>query len=636
MAQKDNQLWNELLDIRELKKGWHQAHHEYRRDFAEDPLHVDAYAAALDRHLADIRHRLSRGRYRPRPALRCEVPKGPLGYRPGTVIDIEDRVVLYSAIRQIAPAIDEQLSDSVFSWRLKNPLPRSDWMFKDTTIEDMPYLKSRTVSNHIDQFEYWLSAWPEFDNAGRAAFTEKGHRFMATCDIAAYFENIHLGILRDKLMQWVPIEPRIINLIVTCLSYWCPRTPSGGNEARGIPQGTGVSSFLGNVFLKGLDDRLEELAKQCEADYQRYMDDVRFFAKRREDARRAILIMERTLRELHLNVQSAKTKILDEDSGEISEALVDQRLDDIDEMEDEIRARDEDDEAAKRGFLANLKRLEGRQSRSDRQAIKAARKPLTGLTLRLFKRWVSCHRLLGSHDYVKRLQKEVERTSDAKLTSIIIRTARDFPSLRSIAGWSMKFIHSELNVFAHQEAELLRAIRNLARVPEDAADHAWKVLLDTDADPYLRMQAGFLLSRTELTKQRLSTVANRYDQETDSFVSPVWCLLLIQRRRQSEVLLADMMSDPVDRVRRLGWMFYRAAKDEAWCRKQLDYVFGPVRAARLSGYMPIVWAAANCGTQAVQRALLEKVNVAKAACLHVDLRPTLEAIQARLERAATA
>lgn len=96
---------------------------------------------------------------------------------------------------------------------------------------------------------------------------------------------------------------------------------------RGIPQGNFVSSFLGNLFLLPLDRNFTKFEKKYEVQYFSYMDDVRVFTKRIEDARLAVFMMDRKLKRLHLNVQTAKTKILDHKSGEIKQKLIDERVD---------------------------------------------------------------------------------------------------------------------------------------------------------------------------------------------------------------------------------------------------------------------------------------------------------------------
>lgn len=120
-----------------------------------------------------------------------------------------------------------------------------------------------------------------------------------------------------------------MNLLFNFLEPWEVRTSYGRVHLRGIPQGNFVSSFLGNLFLLPLDLRFKDFEKEKEARYFRYMDDVRIFTKKLEDARLAVFTMDRELRRLHLNVQTAKTKILDHRAGEIAHAFIDERVDDI-------------------------------------------------------------------------------------------------------------------------------------------------------------------------------------------------------------------------------------------------------------------------------------------------------------------
>ena len=106
-----------------------------------------------------------------------------------------------------------------------------------------------------------------------------------------------------------------------------------------IPQGNFVSSFLGNLFLLPLDEMFVEFEKEHDCKYFRYMDDVRIFAKKIEDARLSVFKMDRQLRLIHLNVQTAKTKILDHKIGEISNELIDERVDDLSRIIDRIQKK---------------------------------------------------------------------------------------------------------------------------------------------------------------------------------------------------------------------------------------------------------------------------------------------------------
>ena len=69
------------------------------------------------------------------------------------------------------------------------------------------------------------------------------------------------------------------------------------------------------------------------------MDDVRLFTKDYTSARKVLLLIDRMIRSLHLNTQSAKTEILSESSKEITSRLIDTRLDTINVVIDKIKEK---------------------------------------------------------------------------------------------------------------------------------------------------------------------------------------------------------------------------------------------------------------------------------------------------------
>ena len=246
-----NQLWSQLPSIPLLRRGWHLTRIDTVSDFVSDASAIDAFAASLDEHLRHIAHEIREGSYRPHALARIDVPKSALSVRPGSILSIEDRIVLFSSIILIARVLDSRLSPSVYSFRLKRELRDRGSLFEETDIYDIPYIKRKTIRSRIDPFDPWYAKWPEFDEASKEAFRTAGHQFMAVSDISAYFENISLPILREFLLANFPNEPRLINFIMSFFDAWASPDISGRRHARSIPQGSNVSSFLGifSLFL---------------------------------------------------------------------------------------------------------------------------------------------------------------------------------------------------------------------------------------------------------------------------------------------------------------------------------------------------------------------------------------------------
>ena len=306
MAQ--NQLWKKLVDPKNLAKGWHLARAEIRQDFLNDPYYADKFTTHFEANLQEIAHRLISGTYAPQPITEIDVPKSSLAIRPGSVPQIEDRIVMQTVVLLLAPIADKSLPASVYSYRVKKK-PTKTALFKESDSYDFPYLKRKTILTEIDPFESWYEMWPEFQEVSRSAFEEDGYNFLAISDISAYFENIQLPILRDLLRGEFPDEPILVNQIFSFVEAWSIRTHEGRAHWRGIPQGTQISSFLGNMFLLPLDLRFREFTSHHEARYFRYMDDVKVFTRSWSEARLAIMELDKTLRSHHLNIQSANSPL---------------------------------------------------------------------------------------------------------------------------------------------------------------------------------------------------------------------------------------------------------------------------------------------------------------------------------------
>lgn len=556
-------LWQELLTEETLARGWHLARLDIRQDFSEELYSADVYGLDLKNNVCESINRIRTDTYQPRPLLRVEVPKSTLAFRPGAVIPITDRVVLSAIVLLMAPTIDAKLSKSVYSWRIKKPLPKKGGIFRESDITDLPFLKKGTIRQEVDPFEPWYQLWPKFDAEVRNVFLDNGYRFLATSDIAAYFENIQLPILRDQLLALFPHDHQLVNLLCLFLESWTERTADGRPHLRGIPQGNFVSSFLGNLFLLPLDQHFETFCSDKEAIYYRYMDDVRIFTKRREDARLAVFLMTRTLRGLHLNVQTAKTRIYDERQGEVSKLLIDSRVDQLSELIDDIQSHGGNkkiSKAVRSAYLAKLNDI-AKADTTDGQKIIGSRNSLEGLSVRCFHRWMTAHSFLDSDLFVGRLLTELQRNADYKLTRKLISATKLFPRKRGIETAILTFLESEGNIFPFQEAECIRALRYLSTLSDRTVKRCFQQLMDEGTERYLRMQTAYLLSRTCLTSGHLNSLLRLFHKESDPYVQVAISTLLIQRKVDNKEIVRSLIFHPNEKVRDIGKL-YRTIKND--------------------------------------------------------------------------
>jgi len=390
-------------------------------------------------------------------------------------------------------------------------------------------------------------------------------------------------------------ETKIVNLLFTFLEAWSTRTVDGRHHWRGIPQGTQIGSFLGNVFLIPLDESLQAFCEEHDAKYFRYMDDVKVFTKAYDVARLAIMTMDRILRRLHLNTQSAKTLILKEHPNkEITHALVDERLEDIQAILEGLRGNKSVDHAESKRLADELDRIARQRPRSPREElIRGARQPLKDLSLRTFRRLISAYIALGDHRFVTRLFDEIARNPDYRLTRKLIISARRFPGKRHIASRVSAFLKSPINIFPHQEAELLWAVRYLARVPLEIVQRCEVQLLDQNADFYVRVQSARVLSRCRLSQKFVRRCHAIFLEERSYLVQSSLVALLTQLPRSEANRMLEMTQfHPNDVIRNTAILLISMREDTDEARSKLKHIFRNDSLLVLCDCVPLLYAMA--------------------------------------------
>jgi len=544
-----------------LKRAWYLARDDARDAFVTDPYHYYDFEFDLDRNLERLADALATDAYHPQPMLRIDVPKSPLAVRPGSIPEIEDWVVLFAITYLIAPRLDGKIPEQVYSYRLRSKAER-DQLFQDVDVLEFPLLGKRQVVRPARMVEPWYETWPQFVVECVRAYTQEGYQFLSVADVAAYFENIDLDILRTILVQHLPKEQKIVNLLISMLQAWGWRTTHGACIGRGIPQGNEVSSFLGNVYLLPLDSALQRFCRVRGARWLRYMDDVKVFCKEERRARRAVFTMNEALRGLQLNMRGAKTQVLRDQ--EIEKELLDERVTRVSEVIDEIhRARGKIQRATQ---VALVRRL--------RQQYKCLPKRgtiITGKDMRLLRRLVTGFSLLRDPSLVHFLLGQVRLNPDQQLMEKTVTYLALFPRKRAIGTAVSEFINAPENVFSLQQAQLLTILRNLRTCPRGALDYARRTLRSPKAHWYVRVQCALLLDRTVLPPRSLSSLRHLYAQERHQEIKRalIRCLCQLSQSEQAAVLREAVLAGERKVSRIAGALLQLREKPQA-AQRELD------------------------------------------------------------------
>jgi hypothetical protein len=514
-------LYDKLSDMQLLKRAWHLARNDSRTAFMHDALRFADFAGRLDDQLTAISQALARGSYQPQPVQTIDVPKSSLSVRPGTVLEIEDAIVLQAIACLIAPKLDAKLPAGVYSWRVK-PNAKGNDLFNDHEILEFPFLKGKTIRQELALIEPWYAAWPEFMEQLQYAYEEEGYSFLVMSDIVAYFENIDLGLLRDILLQHLPHQQRIINFLMALLRYWTWPSIEGAIVTRGIPQGNGMSSFLGNIYLLPLDEAFMSFGRKHQIRYLRYMDDVKILTKDRRTALKALFCMNDHLRRLRLNIQGAKTEI---HAGEkIRQAFFDERMTDPNDVVDAIQKNRKMSGDRARELAGRLEKHVKMLSR--RKAV------LKDADLRLLRRLLTAFTLLRNSRMVNLTLNQLEVNPDSRLLNSAVRYLRvQSRNLKTIPGRIMALLQKPEELFPYQEAHFYMVMRYMRKIPKEAwglARNRARCKMRDANHWYIRQQAVLLLGLKPLSKRELTAALRLYEQENVIEVKRAWVKALAQ------------------------------------------------------------------------------------------------------------
>lgn len=247
----------------------------------------DQFFVALEGYLRDEKYSPERGFF-------VYIPKDNLGLRPVCVLSMVDRIVYQAIFNQdiLGNKIDGQISDkSCFAYRLNDDV--SD-----------------------DFFVHYSKGWDAYCQAQTEAY-EKGYTWKTEIDVQQYYEHIPIEKLIQNLKNEFSIKNnRILDLLKKQLCTWAeyPELP------KGIPQGQGASSILGNAYLSALDSYVETTLAGKKLRYFRYVDDIVLMGKSRKDVLQATEKITHFLRGHNLNLNE-KTRVIELTNTETIEAM---------------------------------------------------------------------------------------------------------------------------------------------------------------------------------------------------------------------------------------------------------------------------------------------------------------------------
>jgi len=232
-----------------------------------DKMEVKELLPYLKLHKDELKETILRGRYKPQPVRRVEIPKDNGKTRKLGIPTLVDRVIQQSIAQVLSPMYEPQFSDGSYGFR---PGRSAHDALK----------KSRQILN--DGYEYAVGI-----------------------DLERFFDTVNQSYLIELLSHTVK-DGRVISLIHKYLYAGVMIDGVYHPTTEGTPQGGPLSPLLSNIVLNELDKELERRGHP----FVRYADDSLIFCKSKRGAERVCESLTKFIeRKLHLKVNREKTEV---------------------------------------------------------------------------------------------------------------------------------------------------------------------------------------------------------------------------------------------------------------------------------------------------------------------------------------
>jgi len=225
--------------------------------------------------ITEIQQILGEGRYQPRKVKRVYIPKPDGRERPLGIPTVRDRIVQTATKQVIEPIFEVDFLDCSYGFR-----------------------PNRSAHDALEEIRKTINA---------------GFRVVLDADIKGFFDNIDHEKLLDFVHQRIS-DRRILKLIRKWLKCGVMEDGVVKETIVGTPQGGVISPLLANIYLHEFD-KFWKRQTTVTGKLVRYADDFVILFRTLEDTELGLKLVKARLKDLGLELNEKKTKIVDTSGG---------------------------------------------------------------------------------------------------------------------------------------------------------------------------------------------------------------------------------------------------------------------------------------------------------------------------------
>ncbi|MDJ0556524.1 MAG: reverse transcriptase domain-containing protein [Microcoleaceae cyanobacterium MO_207.B10] len=237
------------------------------------------------------------------------LPKENLCFRRCIYTPFKELVLRYMLIIVIVERTEYGLSQRCFSARVASPDNRDQCLLE-------PY--TNLWNNFVDWQEKIVASQEKVDDLEPSQtenlIKQKDYQILVKTDISSFYDTVSHDYLIQIIINELDIteDCNFIKLLKKILQFrvigysFIDGKHFISNFLQGLIIGNSIEAYLANLYLKDLDEALENSG----AEFGRYVDDIKVFVRDINDAIHYIQIIQEFLFKKGLNINTAKTKII--------------------------------------------------------------------------------------------------------------------------------------------------------------------------------------------------------------------------------------------------------------------------------------------------------------------------------------